>query len=162
MLNRTAARRRPLSHLHYLLSLLALVGATTALLVVTRVEAHPSADPGPPAPATEHPTRDLSGAGDPPHHDDPTDGNRVHRPAPDAATDRANRPVPDAEAGRADRSTAVLTETGHRTRLQGAGPGRPTPTPPVDLHRSLIWSGLLGLAISLTGLGIVGVRRRMW
>lgn len=31
-----------------------------------------------------------------------------------------------------------------------------------DLSRSLFYSGLLGLAISLAGLGLVGTRRRQW
>ncbi|GIJ22190.1 hypothetical protein [Micromonospora lutea] len=31
-----------------------------------------------------------------------------------------------------------------------------------ELSRSLFWSGVFGLAISLAGLGLVGTRRRMW
>ncbi|WP_375335384.1 hypothetical protein [Micromonospora sp. CP22] len=31
-----------------------------------------------------------------------------------------------------------------------------------ELRRSLFWSGVFGLAISLAGLGLVGTRRRMW
>jgi hypothetical protein len=31
-----------------------------------------------------------------------------------------------------------------------------------DIRRSLFWSGIFGLAISLAGVGLVGTRRRMW
>ena len=33
---------------------------------------------------------------------------------------------------------------------------------PDELSRSLFWSGIFGLAISLAGLGLVGTRRRGW
>ncbi len=44
---------------------------------------------------------------------------------------------------------------------EGALADRPTDTTD-DLSRSLFYSGLLGLAISLAGLGLVGTRRRQW
>ncbi|PGH41165.1 hypothetical protein COO58_27855 [Micromonospora sp. WMMA1996] len=45
-------------------------------------------------------------------------------------------------------------------RREGALADRPTDS--TDLSRSLFYSGLLGLAISLAGLGLVGTRRRQW
>ncbi|WP_341718304.1 hypothetical protein QQG74_00340 [Micromonospora sp. FIMYZ51] len=43
------------------------------------------------------------------------------------------------------------------------GRGHATGTHSADeLSRSLFWSGLFGLTISLAGLGLVGTRRRMW
>jgi hypothetical protein len=39
---------------------------------------------------------------------------------------------------------------------------RPRVGPPAGYSQSLVYSGMLGLVISLTGLGMVLVRRRVW
>ncbi|MEU4472759.1 hypothetical protein [Micromonospora sp. NPDC023888] len=45
---------------------------------------------------------------------------------------------------------------------QHLGEAAPTGHTATDTRRSLFWSGIFGLAISLAGLGLVGTRRRMW
>ncbi|MEU8212006.1 hypothetical protein AB0B85_22740 [Micromonospora sp. NPDC049044] len=45
---------------------------------------------------------------------------------------------------------------------QQLGAAAPAGHPGLDTRRSLFWSGIFGLAISLAGLGLVGTRRRMW
>ncbi|NLU77999.1 hypothetical protein HCA58_06235 [Micromonospora sp. HNM0581] len=47
--------------------------------------------------------------------------------------------------------------TGQQVPVRATGHGTAE-----ELRRSLFWSGVFGLAISLAGLGLVGTRRRMW
>ncbi|MFG3604059.1 hypothetical protein [Micromonospora chersina] len=68
------------------------------------------------------------------------------RPATEADEDQPDGVGPSAEAGAGGG--------------EGALADRPSAT--TDLSRSLFYSGLLGLAISLAGLGLVGTRRRQW
>jgi hypothetical protein len=70
-------------------------------------------------------------------------------------------PVPGAASG----STAPGTGGGaHPGPASPAAAGiRPAgPSRPDDLPRSLVYSGLFGLAISITGLTLVMSRRRLW
>ncbi|WBB78280.1 hypothetical protein O7606_18850 [Micromonospora sp. WMMD882] len=128
MFNRTAERRRPLTRAGYAVSLLVLLGAATALVVVVRTPANSAVHPvGPASSSTSTST---------------STGVRSGAAAPDVVA-------------------ATSTDPGeHRPAL--ADVDRRTSAPDAALHRSLIWSGLTGLAISLTGLAIVGSRRRMW
>lgn len=132
MLNRTAARRRPLARVSCAAGLLVLLGTATVLVVGVRVPV--LSDPASAVSAT-HP--DLSRA----------DAGQL-----DA--------VPHPSAGSGGRGGA-LTDAGRRVPARATDIGR-TLGADAALHRSLVWSGLLGLAISLTGLAIVGTRRRMW
>ncbi|MBO4204558.1 hypothetical protein [Micromonospora echinofusca] len=90
----------------------------------------------------------------------------AHPPAP--AAPLATRPleapasVPDA-VGPSEPGGSVDTGVpadGPAAALSATGP-RPRPEP-VDLSRSLVLSGLVGLTISLVGLVLVGHRRRLW
>ncbi|SCL38589.1 hypothetical protein GA0074692_5064 [Micromonospora pallida] len=152
MLNHTAARRRPLSRVGYAAGLLALIGAATALVVVVRVPAHSTTHLTAPAPPS------LSAHGGVPAGGGPADltnsGTVGHRNGTGAGQ-RDNVPSPPVG------STVPTVDARRAAPPRGAGPDRGG-GPPEDLHRSLVWSGLLGLAISLTGLGIVGSRRRRW
>ncbi|MFI6823027.1 hypothetical protein ACIBJE_19020 [Micromonospora sp. NPDC050187] len=149
MINRTAVRRRSLSRVSYAVGLLVLIGVATALVVVVRVPAHstthltaplppgPSAHGVPPAVGGGHPEGHRPGVGG---------GQRIDVPSPPARSE----PPDD-----------TVTEAGRLARARSAGPGAPGDAAET-LHRSLVLSGLLGLTISLTGLVIVGSRRRMW
>ncbi|SCL15972.1 hypothetical protein GA0074694_1436 [Micromonospora inyonensis] len=147
MLNRTAVRRRSLSRVSYAAGLLVLIGAATALVVVVRVPAHSTTQltvPTPPSPsAYDAPPPD--GGSTPP-------GTGGHRPGTGAGQPEGALPEPPG---------GTPIGTGRPAPAWGAGPGASGGTAE-DLHQSLILSGLLGLAVSLTGLVIVGSRRRMW
>ncbi|MCI4063491.1 hypothetical protein MRQ36_13240 [Micromonospora sp. R77] len=139
MVNLPAARRHHRSRIGYALGLLALLGATTALLVVARYPAVSEAQElREPVPAPEI---TVAGAGDRPPTDPTEPGWPVDEPLDPA-------PTPDtAGAG------------GGAEALTGVGGGGTTAG---DVSRSLFYSGLLGLTISLAGLGLVGTRRRQW
>ncbi|WDZ86073.1 hypothetical protein [Micromonospora cathayae] len=140
MLNRTIARQPRLTRVSYAVVLLVLLGTATALAVVTRAPAHssvqravPAAPADVPAGPSAFPAAGPSGPTGPP-------------------------------AGSGDQ-VGALADAGHRVPGRGGGTGRQDGSDTsrtAALHRSLVWSGLLGLAISLTGLIIVGSRRRMW
>jgi hypothetical protein len=70
----------------------------------------------------------------------------VDPPVADAPVDDLGTPSTPAQAG-AGAGEAALAEPSSAA---------------TDLSRSLFYSGLLGLAISLAGLGLVGTRRRQW
>ncbi len=145
MLNRTTVRRRSLSHVSYTVGLLVLIGTVTALVVVVRVPAHsttrPTAPPVPSAydvpPAVDDPKSSRPGTGG---------GQRMDTSFPSTWPEPPDGPA---------------TGAGPLARAPGAGPGAPGDAAET-LHRSLVLSGLLGLTISLTGLVMVGSRRRMW
>ncbi|BCL14917.1 hypothetical protein GCM10017556_26560 [Micromonospora sagamiensis] len=140
MLNRTAVRRRSLSRVSYAAGLLVLIGAATALVVVVRVPAHSTTQltvPTPPGPSADGlPGSTLPDAGG-------------HRPGTGAGQPEDALPEPPG---------GTPTGAGRLAPAWGAGPDDTAE----DLHQSLVLSGLLGLAVSLTGLVIVGSRRRMW
>ncbi|MFC4149192.1 hypothetical protein ACFO0M_23320 [Micromonospora mangrovi] len=140
MVNLPAARRHHRSRIGYALGLLALLGATTALVVVARYPGLSAAQElSAPVPAPEI---TVAGEGTAPPDGSAEAGWSADEPL-------APAPTPDA-AGVGAGAEA----------LPGGGSADGTTTG--DLSRSLFYSGLLGLAISLAGLGLVGTRRRQW
>lgn len=152
MVNLPAARRHHRSRIAYAFGLLALVGAATTLVVVVRYPAQSSTQLSVPVPAPEITVVDEDGA--PP--DVPGD---PRRPDEDALGGDAGGHAGEwAVAPPADEADALAGP--HRG---AAGTTRATGGhTPDDISRSLFYSGVLGLAISLAGLGLIGTRRRMW
>lgn len=139
MVNQSAARRPHRSRIAYAFGILALFGAATTLVVVVRDPALSSTRLNDPVPAPE-----ITVIGEDPSAD-PYAGSEpfaFDEPEPDPSTLDPGVPI-GAPTPDADRAAAG----GHTTE---------------DVRRSLFWSGVLGLAISLAGLGLVGTRRRMW
>ncbi|WP_196255800.1 hypothetical protein ACN26Y_07295 [Micromonospora sp. WMMD558] len=136
MVNQPAVRRHR-SRIAYAFGLLALVGAATTLVVVVRDPALSSTRLTTPVPAPE-----ITVVEEEPVHGFGGD------PDPDAPVGDLGVPteVPPADAGPA----------------AGGGGAQAASHSPDDVRRSLFWSGIFGLAISLAGLGLVGTRRRMW
>ncbi|MGW5671730.1 hypothetical protein [Micromonospora sp. NPDC003776] len=142
MVNQPAARRHHRSRINYALGLLALLGTATALALVVR---HPAFSA----------TQQLS---------EPV-------PAPEITVVEGTAP-PDAEDGQGWAGAPAHDLAGSAAPTApaqaGAGAGQGTLADPqsvrdtTDVSRSLFYSGLLGLAISLAGLGLVGTRRRQW
>ncbi|MEV6796811.1 hypothetical protein AB0M91_00485 [Micromonospora rifamycinica] len=182
MVNLPAARRHHRSRIRYAFGLLALIGTVTTLVVVTRYPAESATRLAEPVPAPEITVVERDDPADAERDDstdvergDPTDTERGdHRLA---APDRTAAPAGDdppvgpdtARPGRNapadDHDPAVGRDTGQ----SGVGAGTATvtgPRQPADdpqtVAQSLFYSGLLGLVISLAGLGLVGTRRRMW
>ncbi|GHJ50981.1 hypothetical protein Nm8I071_02880 [Nonomuraea sp. TT08I-71] len=139
MVNLPAARRHHRSRIGYALGLLAFLGAATMLALVVR---HPAfsatTELTEPVPAPE-----ITVVGE---------GDRPATEADEDQPDGAGPPVAGADVGPSAEAGAGGGE--------GALADRPSAT--TDLSRSLFYSGLLGLAISLAGLGLVGTRRRQW
>ncbi|MEU0156566.1 hypothetical protein [Micromonospora fulviviridis] len=141
MVNLPAARRHHRSRIRYALGLLAFLGAATVLALVVR---HPAfsatTELTEPVPAPE-----ITVVGE---------GNRLATEADEDVPDRVDPPVAGAPDGAGPSEKAGA----------GAGEGAlaERPSAATDLSRSLFYSGLLGLAISLAGLGLVGTRRRQW
>ncbi|MFD6567560.1 hypothetical protein [Micromonospora profundi] len=141
MVNQPATRRHHRSRITCALGLLALLGAMTILVVLARDPALSSTRLVTPVPAPEitvvdsDPVDDAAGwiGAEPPEGQPETTG-------------------PAAGSGAGGQSNAQQETT-------DAAPARHTAT---DVRRSLFWSGLFGLTISLAGLGLVGTRRRMW
>ncbi|MET8834461.1 hypothetical protein ABZV78_11150 [Micromonospora sp. NPDC004540] len=145
MVNLPAARRHHRSRIGYALGLLVFLGAATALALVVR---HPAFS------ATQELTEPV--------------------PAPEiTVAGEGNRPATDPEEDEPDWVDPPAAG------VPGGDPGGPTnpdqagtgageealaerPSAETDLSRSLFYSGLLGLAISLAGLGLVATRRRQW
>ncbi|MEV0004202.1 hypothetical protein AB0H28_18235 [Micromonospora sp. NPDC050980] len=139
MVNLPAARRRHRSRIGYALGLFVFLGVATALALVVR---HPAfsatqqlAEPVP-APeitvAEEHARSGVEAAAD---DDEP------------AADEAEATPTPGTAGAGAGAGADALADR---------------PTEPAEPGRSLFYTGLLGLAISLAGLGLVGTRRRQW
>ncbi|MGC4788568.1 hypothetical protein ACLQ22_12145 [Micromonospora sp. DT178] len=149
MVNQPAARRHHRSRIAYAFGLLALIGAATTLVVVVRDPALSSTTRlTTPVPAPEITVVDE----DPPDGDDGPD-------ALDAPYALTGPDEPDA-LGAADESGPAAGAGVPANSTSGAAhAARPAPD---DVRRSLFWSGIFGLAISLAGLGMVGTRRRMW
>ncbi|SCG60929.1 hypothetical protein GA0070614_3278 [Micromonospora coxensis] len=157
MLPMPAARRHHRSRTGYAFGLMALVGAALTLVVLVRYPAESATRLAEPVPAPEITVVEApSGGGNTGDPGDPDDWG----PPADAATE------PDA-AGGPDAGTDSTTGTGPGAgggegALADAPAGRSSTDQRQALSQSLFWSGLLGLAISLAGLGLVGTRRRMW
>ncbi|MGW3601706.1 hypothetical protein [Micromonospora sp. NPDC005161] len=145
MVNQPAMRRHHRSRIAYAFGLLALLGAVTTFVVLARDPALSSTRLTTPVPAPEITVVDA----DPPTYDEP---GWFDTHAPDDRADAADPTDPAAGAGGGGQS-------GGRQEIAEAGPARSTAT---DVRRSLFWSGIFGLTISLAGLGLVGTRRRMW
>ncbi|MEH1099468.1 hypothetical protein [Micromonospora sp. CPCC 205561] len=146
MVNLSAARRHHRSRIAYAFGLLALIGAATTLVVVVRDPALSSTTRlTTPVPAPEITVVDEG----PPDDDagpEPFDAPYAPYAEEAGALGAADGPAPatDVPAG----SPEV--------------PAQAARSSPDDVRRSLFWSGVFGLAISLAGLGLVGTRRRMW
>ncbi|ATO15735.1 hypothetical protein CO540_19445 [Micromonospora sp. WMMA2032] len=151
MVNLPAARRHHRSRVGYALGLFLFLGLATVLALVVR---HPAfsatqqlAEPVP-APEITVAGEGARSAGEPaeaqPYGDETDEDERDG--AGSATADDIDEESDDDQAG------------------SGAGEGAlaDRPTDSTDLGRSLFYSGLLGLAISLAGLGLVGTRRRQW
>ncbi|RIV38986.1 hypothetical protein [Micromonospora radicis] len=145
-----SARRPHRSRIAHAFGILALFGAATTLVVLVRDPALSSTRLAEPVPAPEitvvqtEPLRPGGTAGD---WDDYLLDDQVGEPTDEPAgpyggNDRAS-------TGAVDRGPAA---TDRATGAHGSS----------ELSRSLFWSGVFGLAISLAGLGLVGTRRRMW
>ncbi|CCH22174.1 hypothetical protein [Micromonospora lupini] len=151
MVNQPAVRRHHRSRITYALGLLALLGAVTTIVVLVRDPALSSTRLAVPVPAPEitvvdsgPPTDEFGWLGA-----DVPDG-RVGASEPTAGADPAAGAGAGAGAGGQSAGGQELTE---------AAPAGHAAT---DVRRSLFWSGIFGLTISLAGLGLVGTRRRMW
>ncbi|MEH0969987.1 hypothetical protein V6U77_02450 [Micromonospora sp. CPCC 205546] len=150
MVNQPAARRHHRSRIAYAFGLLALIGAATMLVVVVRDPALSSTTRlTTPVPAPEITVVD----------EDPMDGYD----GPDALDPPYALGGPDEPdaLGAADEPAPAVAGTDAPADLAGGAAQAARPAPD-DVRRSLFWSGIFGLAISLAGLGMVGTRRRMW
>ncbi|GAA2702417.1 hypothetical protein GCM10010429_07380 [Micromonospora olivasterospora] len=139
MVTLPTARRHHRSRTLYAFALLALLGAATILVMAARYPATSATELGTPVPAPEITVIDERA--------DPGWWASAEPGWPDPAK------PPEAGAGVADWAEA------------GTGGGTATAAADVrrdQVSRSLFWSGVIGLAISLAGLGLVGTRRRMW
>ncbi|SCG38194.1 hypothetical protein GA0074704_0636 [Micromonospora siamensis] len=145
MVELPAARRHHRSRIAYAFVLLALVGAVTTLVVVVRYPAESATRLSAPVPAPEITVPGVEGSPgtEPDWVGGPWNG--------EAAGDPVDEPADPHTAGPHD---------GPVSEARGAPAG--TADDPAALRRSLFWSGILGLAISLAGLGLVGTRRRGW
>lgn len=168
MVNLPAARRHHRSRIGYALGLFLFLVTATALALAVRHPAFSATQQlAEPVPAPEitvagedgRSGSDAAGsdnAGSGPADSDAADSNA-------ADSDAADSDEPDDEGGWAGADPAEDEDE----PASGAGGGegalaeRPTDTTD-NLSRSLFYSGLLGLAISLAGLGLVGTRRRQW
>ncbi|MGC4808395.1 hypothetical protein [Micromonospora sp. DT233] len=153
-----AARRHHRSRLRYALGLLALAGTVGMLLILARHPTFSATELSAPVPAPEITVMDA-GPGPDPLRDVPA-------PAPAEGVGLSGRPAvagqPVDVAGQAGTQAGSGAGTGGDPVFEAHRvPGGRT-THPDDVGRSLFWSGLLGLVISLAGLGLVGARRRRW
>lgn len=161
MVDMPAARRHHRSRIGYAFGLLALVGAVTTLVVVVRYPAESATRLAEPVPAPEitvveqgSPPADAGDYGYPDESDHPGD-----LAAP------GEHPYDAAPGSGADASADPHDGTGPQPGTGGGGSaltGTSTADAQQALSQSLFYSGLLGLTISLAGLGLVGTRRRMW
>ncbi len=161
MVNLPAARRHHRSRIGYALGLFLFLVTATALALAVRHPAfsatHQLAEP---VPAPE-----ITVAGEDGRTESDGTGSGTADSDSDSAgfdsdSDAAGFDGSDDEDGwdATDPAEGSAAGTGGG---EGALADRPTDTTD-DLSRSLFYSGLLGLAISLAGLGLVGTRRRQW
>ncbi|SCG72352.1 hypothetical protein [Micromonospora rifamycinica] len=152
MVNLPAARRHHSSRIRYAFGLLALIGTVTTLVVVTRYPAESATRLAEPVPAPEITVVER---------DEPTDTGRDDHPADAGQGDPADTERDDpADTAQGDPADAGQSGVGGGAATV-TGPRQPADDPRT-VARSLFYSGLLGLVISLAGLGLVGTRRRMW
>ncbi|MEU5939005.1 hypothetical protein ABZ807_07400 [Micromonospora sp. NPDC047548] len=154
MVNMPAARRHHRSRIGYAFGLLALVGAATTLVVVVCYPAESATRLAEPVPAPEITVVEQGspppGAGDP--------GYPAELATPDdhwygdTAPGAGGPDDPHSGAG------SLPGAGGGEAALAGSS----TADARQALSQSLFYSGVLGLTISLAGLGLVGTRRRMW
>ncbi|MFI9527175.1 hypothetical protein [Micromonospora rosaria] len=149
----------------YALGLLAILGAATTLAVEARDPALSATRLETPVPAPEIPVVEEPGvtvdrypdpwATSPRGPDGPARGGAPLGPP--------EQPVAGAPADRvpADRLPAPGARSGSGGGT-AVGAARPEPGGRADDARSLFWSGVGGLVISLTGIGLLAARRRMW
>ncbi|MCL7459288.1 hypothetical protein AB0I85_09680 [Micromonospora echinofusca] len=148
MVLQPAARRHHRSRIAYAFGLLALIGAATLLVVAVRDPALSSTT----RLTTPVPAPEITVVDEDPDDDEPD--------ALDAPYAWGGPDEPDA-LGAADEPEPAVAGTDVPTDAQ-AGAAQAARPAPDDVRRSLFWSGIFGLAISLAGLGMVGTRRRMW
>jgi hypothetical protein len=142
MVNLPAARRHHRSRISYALGLLALLGTATALALAVRHPAYSSTEQlTEPVPAPEI---TVAGEGTAP----PTALKNEPGWAETPADNKLDAPPTPDQAGAGAGQGALAGPAGVRSSQ--------------DVSRSLFYSGLLGLTISLAGLGLVGTRRRQW
>lgn len=142
MVNLPTARRHHRSRISYALGLLALLGTATALALVVRPPAFSATGQlAEPVPAPEI---TVAGEGTAP----PTTRENEPGWAETPAEHKLGAPPTPDQAG-AGAGQGALADAANGRSSQ-------------DISRSLFYSGLLGLTISLAGLGLVGTRRRQW
>ncbi|WBB73625.1 hypothetical protein O7602_28855 [Micromonospora sp. WMMD1128] len=153
MVKMPAARRHHRFRIGYALGLFAFLAI--ALALTARHPAFSATDPlADPVPAPA-----ITVAGE--------DAHSATSPSADfrSLTDPADEPA-QAGAGEDEPAPAGGADVPADADQAGAGAGEGTladrPLTSTDPGRSLFYSGLLGLAISLAGLGLVGTRRRQW
>ncbi|RKN13997.1 hypothetical protein D7147_29585 [Micromonospora musae] len=158
MLNLPAARRQHRSPITYAFVLLAFFGAATTLAVVVRDPALSSTTHLPePVPAPEI---TVIGEGSSP---DPDDGPGWDgTPGVADPLDDGSSTVPGDPNNAADPAGEDPANGSGAGALAGESAPHTGRHSPDDVRRALFWSGVLGLTISLAGLGLVGTRRRMW
>ncbi|MFE2613074.1 hypothetical protein ACFXA2_05605 [Micromonospora chalcea] len=149
MVNLPAARRHHRSRVGYALGLFVFLVVATALALVVRYPAFSATQQlAEPVPAPE-----ITVAGE--------DGR-----APAGEDARAAAGEEEEDGWSPTDPSQDEDDPDADTPPAGAGGGEALAERPVDatsdLSRSLFYSGLLGLAISLAGLGLVGTRRRQW
>ncbi|MFD6713145.1 hypothetical protein ACFWDB_04500 [Micromonospora chalcea] len=149
MVNLPAARRHHRSRVGYALGLFVFLVVATALALVVRHPAFSATQQlAEPVPAPE-----ITVAGE--------DGR-----APAGEDARAAAGEEEEDGWSPTDPSQDEDDPDADTPPAGAGGGEALAERPVDdtsdLSRSLFYSGLLGLAISLAGLGLVGTRRRQW
>ncbi len=149
MVNQPALRRHHRSRIAYAFGFLALLAAMTTLVVLVRDPAMSSTRLTAPVPAPEITVLDS----DPPTSDgvsEEPDWTDTDGLGDNAAGADPTGPASGLGAGGQSHGRQELTE---------AAPAEHSAT---NVRRSLFWSGIFGLTISLAGLGLVGTRRRMW
>ncbi|WP_428962752.1 hypothetical protein [Micromonospora fluostatini] len=141
----------------YALGLLAVLGAATTLAVEARDPALSATRLETPVPAPEIPVVEEPGA-TVDRYPDPWATSPDGPARGGAPLGPPEQPVAGAPADRAP-APGTRSGTGGGTAV---GAARPEPGGRADDGRSLFWSGVGGLVISLTGIGLLGARRRMW
>ncbi|GIJ79843.1 hypothetical protein SAMN05443287_107213 [Micromonospora phaseoli] len=144
-----SARESYRSRITYAFGLLALLGAITTLAVLIRDPALSSSRLAEPVPAPEITVVEserVEPDGLPGTWDYFTPGDQFDQPADEPAS-RYGGSAHSGEPPHREPETAARASGGDTRE---------------ELIRSLFWSGVFGLAISLAGLGLVGTRRRMW
>nr|WP_243704981.1 hypothetical protein [Micromonospora sp. KC723] len=162
---------------------MAMVGAALTLVVLVRYPAESATRLAEPVPAPEitvvEAPPDGGGLGDPddwaaPEGGLPDDAPAHVGPGPDAgpADDVpadagpvvADGPMPGTAPSSGTAPTGGIEPGGGagEAALADAPAGRSDVDRRQTLSRSLFWAGLLGLTVSLAGLGLVGSRRRRW